>query len=49
MIQVHAEVLLGQEVRISGNVPALGCDSPDRAIPLVTSSADFPWWQTKEG
>jgi hypothetical protein len=39
----------GEEIRLSGNVPALGCNTPDRGIALVTSSSEFPWWQTKEG
>ena len=47
--QVHAETRLGEEIRVSGNVPALGCDIPERAVALVTSSADFPIWASKEG
>ena len=39
----------GEEIYVCGNVPALGCDTISRAIPLVTSTDDFPWWQTKEG
>jgi trehalose-6-phosphate synthase len=47
--KVHAEVGFGEEIYLCGNVPALGCDTVSRAIPLVTSTDDFPWWQTKEG
>jgi hypothetical protein len=39
----------GEEIYLIGNVPALGCNSIERAIPLVTSAAEFPWWRTKEG
>lgn len=48
-VQVHAEVGFGEEIYLCGNVPALGCDNISRAIPLVTSTDDYPWWQTKEG
>ena len=47
--QVHADVRIGEEIRLSGNAPVLGCDDPARAVPLVTSPGDFPWWHTKEG
>ena len=47
--QVYAKVRIGEEVRLSGNVPALGLGNPEKAIPLVTSPTSFPWWVTKEG
>lgn len=40
---------IGEEIRLSGSVPALGCDDPNRSIPMVTTPSDFPWWRTKEG
>eukprot|EP00601_Ochromonadales_sp_CCMP2298_P017181 CAMPEP_0173233894 /NCGR_PEP_ID=MMETSP1142-20121109/9889_1 /TAXON_ID=483371 /ORGANISM="non described non described, Strain CCMP2298" /LENGTH=1021 /DNA_ID=CAMNT_0014163805 /DNA_START=97 /DNA_END=3159 /DNA_ORIENTATION=- len=49
VFKVHADIRIGEEVRVSGSVPALGCDDADRAIPMVTTPADFPWWRTKEG
>jgi hypothetical protein len=47
--QVQARVRFGEEIRLSGNHPSLGCDNVDRAIPLVTSPKEFPWWWNKEG
>jgi len=49
VFKVHADVRIGEEIRLSGNAPVLGCDDPARAVPLVTSPGDFPWWHTKEG
>lgn len=49
MNQVYAPVGHGEEVRICGNVPALGCNNPIRSIPLITTSSDYPIWYTKEG
>lgn len=46
---MHADLRIGEEVRLSGSVPALGCDDPERSIPMVTTPGDFPWWRTKEG
>ena len=40
---------IGEEIRVSGNVPALGCNDPERAILLVTTPSEFPWWRTMEG
>jgi hypothetical protein len=34
---------------VCGNCPSLGGGDPSRAIQLVTSSTDFPWWQSNEG
>lgn len=48
VFKVSARLQHGEDVRLSGNVPALGCNNPDRAISLVTSPSEFPWWQTKE-
>lgn len=48
LFKVKAKVKLGEEIRLSGNVPGLGCNNPERAIPLVTSPTDFPCWATKE-
>jgi hypothetical protein len=47
--QVKAEIGFGEEVRLIGNVPALGCDDVARSIPLICSPATYPWWTTKEG
>lgn len=47
--QVKAEIGYGEEVRLIGNVPALGCDDIARSIPLICSPATYPWWTTKEG
>jgi len=47
--QVHGNTRFGEEIRLSGNVPALGCDIADRAIPMVTSPSNYPWWTTKQG
>eukprot|EP00600_Ochromonadales_sp_CCMP1393_P004943 CAMPEP_0174970528 /NCGR_PEP_ID=MMETSP0004_2-20121128/9438_1 /TAXON_ID=420556 /ORGANISM="Ochromonas sp., Strain CCMP1393" /LENGTH=1105 /DNA_ID=CAMNT_0016220279 /DNA_START=122 /DNA_END=3439 /DNA_ORIENTATION=- len=49
VFKVHADVRLGEELRVCGSVPALGCDNPDRAVPMVTTPTHFPWWRTKEG
>ena len=38
----------GEEIRVSGPAPALGCGNPERAISLVTTPADYPWWTTKD-
>jgi hypothetical protein len=40
---------MGEEIRVSGNAPVLGCNDPDRAIPMFTTPHDFPWWRSKEG
>lgn len=39
----------GEDIRVSGNVPSLGCDDVSRAVQLVTSPTDFPWWTTTTG
>lgn len=49
VFKVNGEVLIGEEIRVCGNAPALGCDDPDRAIPMFTCPHDYPWWRTKEG
>jgi hypothetical protein len=36
-------------VKMSGNIPSLGCNDLNRAVVLVTTSKDFPWWWNKEG
>ena len=46
---MKAEIGFGEEVRLIGNVPALGCDDIARSIPLICSPATYPWWTTKEG
>jgi trehalose 6-phosphate synthase/phosphatase len=48
VFKVRANLLPGEEVHVSGNVPALGCYDPNRSVPLITTSADFPWWSTEE-
>lgn len=47
--QVEAPLGFGEEVRLSGNVPALGNSDPNRAIPLYTTQYDYPKWTTKAG
>lgn len=47
--KVYAEVRIGEEIRVSGNAPVLGCNDPNRAIPMFTTPHDFPWWRSKEG
>ncbi len=49
IFQVEAHLKFGEEVRLSGNVPSLGCNNPDRAIPMYTTPSMFPIWSTKEG
>ena len=34
---------------MSGNVPALGLYDIKRAVPLVSSVAEYPYWHLKEG
>ena len=46
---MHAPVRFGEEVRLIGNCPALGNDDIDRAIVLVTSPAEYPFWSNREG
>lgn len=46
---MKAKLRYGEEIRLSGNVPALGSYNIQRAIPLYTSPTDFPYWHTKEG
>jgi hypothetical protein len=45
---VNGEVLMGEEIRISGDVQALGYGDRERAVPMFTSPNDYPWWRTKE-
>lgn len=46
--RVQATLRMGEEVRVSGNVPALGCNDPARAIPLFSSNSNFPYWSLRE-
>jgi hypothetical protein len=48
-LKVFGDLNHGEEIFLSGNVPGLGCDDIARAIPLVTTPTEFPWWRTKEG
>mmetsp|Transcript_105 Transcript_105/g.189 ORF Transcript_105/g.189 Transcript_105/m.189 type:complete len:1079 (+) Transcript_105:193-3429(+) len=48
VFKVQANTRFGEEIRLSGNLPSLGCDDIDRAVPLVTSPTEFPWWYNKE-
>lgn len=48
-MKVHAKLRHGEEIRVSGNVPALGTNDIQRAIPLVTTPDEYPWWSTKDG
>lgn len=49
IFKVNAKLRHGEEVRISGNIPALGCNNPQRALSLTTSPSEYPWWYTSEG
>jgi trehalose 6-phosphate synthase/phosphatase len=49
VFKVNAKLRHGEDVRISGNVPALGCNNPARSLPLTTSPSEYPWWYTNEG
>ena len=49
VFKVQAKLRHGEDIRLSGNVPVLGCDDIDRAIPLYTTSEDYPWWSTEDG
>ncbi len=45
MAQVHGELGHGEEVRLSGNVAALGSFISEDSISLSTSSSSYPiWW-----
>jgi len=46
--KVHAPVRYGEEIRLLGNCPALGCDDIQRAVVLVTSPTEYPLWSNKE-
>ncbi len=39
----------GEEVRLSGNVAALGFNDPKDALPMVTTSDEYPWWRVEKG
>ena len=49
IFKVRAELRIGEELRVSGNVPALGANDINRAVPLCTSPTEYPWWHTKKG
>jgi hypothetical protein len=49
VFKVQAKLGHGEEIRISGNAPVLGCDDIDRAVALYTTSEDYPWWSTEDG
>jgi len=49
VFKVFADIPVGEEVRLCGNVPVLGGDDPDKSVSLITTPSDFPWWRTKEG
>lgn len=49
LFKVKARTRFGEEIRISGNLPALGCDDINRAVPLVTSPTTYPMWTMREG
>lgn len=46
--RVRAELRVGEEVRVGGNVPALGCNDPQRAVRLYSSATTFPIWTSRE-
>ena len=43
-----ADLRIGEEVRVSGTAPALGCDKPERAIQMITTPSTYPLWTTRE-
>lgn len=47
--QVNAPLQFGEEVRVCGNVPNLGCGDPSRAVPLYTTPRDYPTWSSRDG
>jgi hypothetical protein len=47
--KVEGRLSFGEEVRVVGNITALGLNNPRNAIPLVTSSDKFPMWGTQNG
>jgi trehalose 6-phosphate synthase/phosphatase len=46
--RVKAALLVGEDMRVCGNVPALGSNDPNRSIKLFTSSSNYPYWHSKE-
>jgi trehalose 6-phosphate synthase/phosphatase len=47
IFRVEARLSFGEDVRVSGNVPALGCNDESRAVRLYTTSHEYPVWTTK--
>eukprot|EP01035_Chromulina_nebulosa_P020435 gene20435-26517_t len=48
VFKVSAKLKNGEDIRLCGNVPALGGYNPERALKLYSSPKDQPWWHTKE-
>jgi hypothetical protein len=46
---VYAKLRHGEDIRLIGNIPSLGCNDINRAIVLVTTPRDYPWWWNLEG
>ena len=49
VFKVEAALGFGEDIRLSGNVPALGNNDPARCIRLFSTKNDFPIWTTKSG
>ena len=49
VFKVEASVGFGEEIRLSGNVPALGNNDPSRSIRMYSTKNDYPIWTTKSG
>lgn len=47
--QARADLRAGEELRVSGNIPALGCGNISRAVPMYTSRDMYPLFQTSKG
>lgn len=39
---------MGEDVRVSGSCPSLGCEDPNRAVPLYTTPQKYPMWSNTE-
>lgn len=47
--QVTAPVSRGEQVMVCGDAAFLGGWKPEKALPLYTTPADYPVWNTKVG
>ena len=46
-MQVKGNVRAGEDLRICGSAPSLGRNDPASSVPLLTSSNEYPWWNSK--